>query len=287
MNNWYVYYEGNKDYKGSSLRLILGNIFVLVTLVAALSYHASVVVLIGLFFLTNSIINLFFYYFGERTAQKQISTSLTPLSVGFALRCTFQKITATVGENLQSILIGNLFGFANLALFQIALAIMNTFSGLMGAFASTYAPLLIKYKKIAHGRVLFLHIVLGLTLWGSSLLLIKFFFTPIYGPAYAQSILIAYLISGMILLLPVRHYITSYYTFDDKNGLIIAVNTVATFGSIATLLMLKNSGFVLSSVCATYVNFMASTIPLILIFLLRRTAVSVCTTNFLSKFPRG
>lgn len=243
-NNWYVYYEGNLDFYSSTIRIVVTNIAVLLGLLAGLKLELPLIGLVTIYFGINAILNNLFYF--ERRRHVKHSEHPSTLNIPYALRCTIQKFTTTLGENLQAIAVASLFGFANLAIYQVSQTFVNAFSGLTAALSSTYFPLLLKYKHLNHIRIVVLHILLGLGFWLIYLATIKLLFAPLYGVKYQDSINLAHIFSYLVIIQPLRLYFVNYFSAKDKNNIVIVSNVAASLIALGVFFASRETNFALA-----------------------------------------
>ncbi len=265
-NNWYIYYEGKLNFTGSTIRLIALNLVLLTGMVAGLKAGLNLIALVTLYFGINAGLNLWFYHEGKQQAKPHKGPS--KLSLSYALRCTLQKFTVTLGENIQAIAVSALFGFASLAIYQVAQSFVNAFVGLTGALSATYFPLLVKYRRLNHGLIVVQHFVIGAAFWVIYLFAVKFLFAPLYGVKYHEAIELAHRLSWIVIILPLRVYLNNFFSIRDQNHYVIIVNFIASFCALGLFVATRNQGFFLAATLYLYsVNFLMA-IPLLITYLM-------------------
>lgn len=263
-NNWYLYYEGKLNFRASTIRLVGLNLVVLAAMVIALKSNITIVGLVALYFGLNALLTSGLYLEGKRTVSS--SKEKTKLSLNYAWRCTVQKFTTTLAENVQAIVLSAVFGFANLAIYQVAQSFVNAFVGLMGALGSTYFPLLFKYKRLNHGLIVVQHIVLGLGFFLIYWVALTFIFAPLYGAKYADSILLGHKLGFIVIIIPLRIYLCNFFSSQDRNGVVTVTNLFASAVALLLFFSVKSAGFFPAAVVYLYTLNGLMVLPLLIIY---------------------
>lgn len=274
-NSWYVYYEGRLQFHPATLRIILLNVVLLAAMTLGLVFHLSLVGLITIYFGLNAAMTIAFFLGGRRTVKT--APDKNRLNLPYAFRCTLQKFTTTGGENIQMLTMSFVFGFTYLAIYQVAQSFVNIFNGLTSALSATYFPLLLKYKKLNHGFILIQNLGLGILFWIVYLAAVTFIFPPLYGAKYSEAVLLAKNLSFIMILVPLRHYLTSFFTARDRNTLITVTNLGANILALLLFLVCKDYGFFAAATVYLYTLNIGVTVPLLIAYLL--------TLSYKSKTP--
>lgn len=264
-NSWYVYYEAKLNFHTPTLRLIAANLVLLIVMVIGLKIRLNLVGLVLIYYGLNAIMNFLFFWEGSRRVKSKLGES--KLDLRYAIRCSIQKFTITFGENIQAIAVSALFGFANLAIYQVAQSFVNVFNGLTAALSATYFPLILKYRQLNHPLILVQNLALGVVFWVIYLGAIKFLFTPLYGFKYQEATELAYRLSLIILVTPLRLYLINYFSARDRNHIIITTNLVASAIALGLFFMSKSMGFYQAAVIYLYVLNYLMMLPLLGIYL--------------------
>ncbi len=259
-NNWYIYYEGKLDFRSSTVRLVVFNCVLLIAMVLSLKAALPLAGLIAVYFGLSALMSSVLFWEGKQTVTS--TKTKNKLNLNYAFRCTLQKFTTTIGENIQAIAISWLFGFASLAIYQVAQSFVNAFVGLMGALGSTYFPLLLKYKRLNHKTIIIQHLMLGLGFWVIYLLALRWLFGPLYGVKYEDAISLAHRLSFIVFLLPLRVYLTNFFSARDQNHLVTATNLVASVLALSIFYLMRHVGFSQAAVIYLYTLNLAMTITL-------------------------
>ncbi len=260
-NNWYLYYEGKLNFRSSTLRLIAANLILLIGILIGLKNGFNLVGLVLLYFGLNATLTVYFYLEGKKKVTSPVTIS--KLNINYAIRCTIQKFTGTLGENIQSVAVSTLFGFANLAIYQVAQSFVNAFVGLTGALSATYFPLLVKYKRFNHTLIVIQHIIIGIIFWLGYLVAVRFLFTPLYGIKYHESIELAHRLSFIVIVLPLRVYLCNFLSVQDRNQFVIGTNLVASAIALSLFYVVKNQGFFPAAILYLYSLNLLMVLPLL------------------------
>lgn len=270
LNTWYVFYEGRSQFFPVAWRTIALNGVVTISLLTALFLQADLVILLflflGIFTMANS---YFFYEVYRKIASTPGNTEGPALDVRYGFYVTLQKFVFSLTENLPTILIAFFFGFEMLAVFQISFFFISAISGFLSGLSATYLPRLFRYSKLSHGRIIAQHLVLGIFLFVCVRVGIELLFLPLYGDSYRESFLIVKNFSYLILLLPLKTFLLSYFTVREKNMFMVFLILLAHMFSIIALIMTQGLSFSASVTWYLYVLNGVLTFPLMLLYVYR------------------
>lgn len=238
-NGWIAYYEGRLNFHAPTKRILLLNALLALFLLAGLWKHWPLPALVVGYYLVNASLTTAFY----REVRKRIRDKV-PKNVDLKAGAlyTLQKFSSTVPDTAQPFVISTLFGYGALGIFMVAYTLANSASGLMGALAATYFPLLIKYARLSHLRIVLQNVVLGVLLAGAYWLFITVFFIPLYGMQFLDSFYLAQYFTGMVALLPLRLYLTNYFTAQTSGKIVTIANLVAFSIAIINFFLLTDFG---------------------------------------------
>lgn len=254
-NGWYAFYEGQLDFKSSTKRVLITNGLVALVILFGLWKHWPLPLLIGIYFAVNAALTVFFY----TEVRKKIHEPLPEkMDVKTGVLYTLQKSSSTLPETIQPFVIATLAGYGTLGIFAIAYTLVNSASGLVGALSATYFPLLMKYTKLWHRRIILQNLVLGILLAGAYWLFVKLFFLPLYGSNFLDSFYLALYFAGAVALLPLQFYFTNYFTAQTLPRLVIGANIVSYIVGLGVFLLLRNVGLTASLVGYVYATELAS-----------------------------
>lgn len=233
-NNWYVFYESKLDFRSTTIRIIFSSIVVSLVTALIVILGGGAVWIIVTYLGMQAIFGWTYFYEAAKNISGQARGAALDLKYGIA--CTVQKFTnTTMNENLPTLVITASYGFQNLAVFQIAYFCFASISGLFGAFASTYLPLLFKYQEIEVRRAIFQNLALGVGFALVYFFAVWILFLPIFGIAYQSSFSLALVFSAFIPLIPVKIFLSSYFSSRNKNGFISV--TYALSGLVSGFLL--------------------------------------------------
>lgn len=270
MNTWYVFYEGHSQFFSVAWRTIVLNGAVTASLLIALFLQANLAVLLllylGIFTLANS---FFFFEVFKKVRSTPWNGQRDALDLRYGFSVSLQKFLFSLAENLPAFLISFVFGFERLAVFQIAFFFINAVSGFLNGLSATYLPQLFRYTKLSHGRIMIQHLGIGILLFVCFRVSVEWFFLPLYGESYRESFLIVKDLSFLILLLPLKTFLVSFFTVKNKNVFIMWVFLLANILSTIALFVTHDVSFSVSVTGYLYVLNGALILPLLLSYVYR------------------
>lgn len=265
-NTWYVYYEARSHFSAVSMRVILTSVLTTGALVGSLYFHASLFTIVGVYLFIGTLSNWFFFFqVRKRIIREKVKTS--SLDIGYGLSVTAQKFVLSLTENLPALAIASLFGFAPLAIFQIAYFVINAVAGFLNGLSATYLPLLFRATALNYWKVLFQNLFLGVILFFILRLFLSIFFLPLYGIRYQESLVIANGLSFLVMLFPLKIFLSNFLTVKKKNFLLSAVFLMANALSLFVLYLTRNLTFSASVCFYMYTLHFALLIPLLMFYM--------------------
>jgi len=249
-NGWYAYYEGQRDFRSTTKRILLTNGLIALLLLFGLWQDWSLPALVVSYFLVNAVLTVFFY----QEVRKRIDND-TPahVDVKAGVLYTLQKSSSTLPDTVHPLVVSSLYGFGTLGIFMIAYTLVNSASGLISALSATYFPLLLKYKKLVHGKIVLQNMALGLVLAAGYTIFVTYLFAPLYGERFLESFRLAQYFSSAVALIPLKLYFASYFTAHNEPGLVIRANLASYATALAVFLLLGVVG-VTGSLVGYYVT---------------------------------
>lgn len=214
---WIIPYDNKLQFRAHALRTIITNIVLTAGLVSGLLFGAGLTTLILIYLTVNILLNWLFLY----EVLRGIEEGSSELDKKYGLIVSFQKFVYGLSNNVPALLVSYFFGFHFLAIFYIANAFLNFLSGFISSLSNLYVPLLFKYNRIAYGKILVQNLLLGLVFFLFGLVFLKLFFLLLYGKDYQDSLSLAYLFSGLLILLPLRIFLVNFFTAREKNDYVI------------------------------------------------------------------
>jgi O-antigen/teichoic acid export membrane protein len=248
-NGWYTYYEGNLDFRSPTKRVLLTNGLVALVILLGLFQHWSLAVLVGSYFLINAVLSVFFYLEVKKKIREPAPKNV---DVKNGVFYTLQKSSSALPQTIQPLIISSFFGYGTLGVFMIAYTLVNSASGLVGALSATYFPLLMKYTKLWHRRIIFQNLVLGILLAGAYWVFVKLLFVPLYGANFLDSYSLARYFAVAVALLPLQLYFQNYFTANTRPGLIVGANLASFAVALAVFLGLRGTGITQSLIGYVY-----------------------------------
>lgn len=267
LNTWYTYYEGRKEFFSVSWRAILIPFITLVGILIGLLTDMGLMALVAIYFGTAIALSLIFLW---EVAKKNPGRALSEaiLDVPYGLAVTVQKFVYGLSELLPPILVGIVFGYDDLAFFQIAFFLFSAVSGYMGALAAMYYPKFFEGTSLKGTRMITHNLLGGLLIALGMSVFLWLFFPLLYSDEYALSMHIAWTWVPLSLLLPLKSYLLTYFTAQKRNRLLIMTYLAANVFSFSIFLMTKNYGLLLSASVYIASLTLTTTLPLTLAYFL-------------------
>jgi O-antigen/teichoic acid export membrane protein len=247
-NTWYVFFEGKTLFRDASLRIILSNIILAVSMFGALYFKANLFFVVLTFLFVNAVMNWVYYY----EISKKSTEFSDKIDMKYGLNCTIQKFTYSFSDSVPVLVISFIFGFQHLAIYQIAYFLIALVIGFISALSATYVPLLFKYKKINYFKIVWQNLAMGIIFFVGFVIFIRIFFFVFYSRSYQESYDLAMMISFIIILIPLRLFLVNYLTSISKNKIVILSNIFANLASLGVLFIIKGTGFQFSALVYVY-----------------------------------
>lgn len=262
-NTWNIYYDGKSLFKESSIRTILLYILLHAFLAGGLLLGANALGLILIYLLVH--ISVFVYYFFE--VRKKIKDhSDNSIDIKFGINSSIQRFVFSLSSNLPPVAISALFGLEAVALYYIGFYMINAGSSLMGMLGYLYIPALFRGEKINYKNVIFQNLIVGFLFWIAFIIFIKYFFILMYGTGYIESQKLAFAFSFLITLMPLKVFLMNFFLTGKKNWTIITIVSIANIFALGLLYLVKDFGFVPSSIVYVYILELAVIFPLLFIY---------------------
>lgn len=265
-NTWYAYYEGQKNFFAVTWRTLLITLCTFGGIWMALWLQADVAVLLSIYFGVTIIFSLWFI--GEIAFELRKNTYLKsyPLDTRYGLAVTVQKFVYSLSETLPILVIGSLFGYQELALFQIAFFLFSSLSGYMGALIALYLPHLFAGISPKGKKVLLYNFISGVITMSLLAVFLFFIFPLLYDQTYALSRTLSWYLLPIALLLPLKNYLLSYFTTQSKNAPLIIIYAGANLLAFFGVWILQSSGVLVAG--AAYLSLLtgAVTVPLVIMY---------------------
>ncbi len=230
LNTWYVFYEGRQDFFSVAWRALFAVVVNFLALWIALLFDASLTMLIAVYFATGIITSAVFCFEIWLKTKKKLP-SVPPLSedkldARYGLAATAQKLIFNASETLPLMTIGSVYGFAEVAIFQVAFFVYSSISGYIGALIAMYLPRLFSGTRLERGKMITHNLLSGLLIAGGMALFLVVLFPFLFGDGYRESVRIAWYLLPIVVLLPLKSYLTSYFTANQRLVLTIVTYVI-------------------------------------------------------------
>jgi O-antigen/teichoic acid export membrane protein len=262
-NTWNIYYDGKSLFKEGSLRNIVLYICLYIFLISGLLLKFNVVGLVLTYLLVH--ILLFCFYFIEILKKIKDRTN-DYVDFKFGVNSSIQRFVFSLSNNVPPLAISVLFGVQAVAIYYIGYYIINACSSLMGMLGYLYIPALFRGEKLNHKNIILQNLAIGVVFWIAFLILIEYFFLFMYGPGYVESQKLAFSLSFLMFLVPLKIFLTNFFLTGKKNWTIITIVSIANVLSLASLYFAKDHGFSISVVVYIYALELMTIIPLLFIY---------------------
>lgn len=264
-NTWTAFYEGKLMFRSASVRIICINVITTAGLISGLWMNFNSLQMIAIYLGTSLFFHWIFYF---EITKKIKNKTKKYLDRKYGLYVSGQKFVFSLSGNIPPLAISYLFGFEFLAIYHITYYVIGTVSSFMGALASLYMPLLFKDLKLNYWRIVFQNIGMGLVFLVVFVIFVKLFFIMLYGDEYSESVELAYYISFLLVLVPLRIFLINFFTAKKKNGLITLIFIVANIVSFLVFYATKNAGFIPSVSIYLYLLQLLVVVPLLIYYFL-------------------
>lgn len=278
-NTWYVFFEGRSLFKPVTSRMVIQSLLTSAAILFGLYLKLNLLWLVLIFLGFNSVFN-WVYYWEIANKCKRLKE---PLDMKYGLACTLQKFAFSLTGSLPPIIISFLYEFETVAVYQIAYLTITQISSFLTTLSATYLPLLFKYEKLRHKKIIFLNLFAGSAIFFLFVIFIKIFFLPIFGVQYTESYKIALIFSILILVLPLRVYLINFFTAHNNNRLIIISYTLANILGPILFYLTKNFGFKISIAIYFYTTNLFFLLPMALSYFFQNLKKDSKTTEEATK----
>lgn len=262
-NTWYVFYEGHKEFFSVSWRSILVSGISFLVLWIVLSKEASLVALIATYFLTGMFLSAGFlieiWLRSSKDASTQFISVENALDIYYGFSVTGQKFVFSISETLPLIMIGFYYGFAEVAVFQVAFFMYSSVSGYVGAITSMYLPKFFSGIHLDEWRMVSYNLLSGTFIIFGISLFIWIAFPLLFDNRYTSSAEIVWLLLPAVLLLPLKSYLATHFTANKKVSVVTIVYALANVAAVSAF-VLTQGVFEASTAGAFYVNIFVATV---------------------------
>lgn len=225
LNTWYVFYEGRQDFFSVAWRALLASGVGFVALWAALLLEVSLTTIVTVYFATGILLSAGFSTEIWLRSKRGPSVASAPtgdaLDIRYGLSVTGQKFVFNASETLPLMAIGSVYGFAEVAVFQVAFFVYSCISGYIGALIAMYLPRLFSGTRLEKGKMITHNLLSGALIAGGMGIFLVVVFPLLFGDGYHESIRIAWCLLPAVILLPLKSYLTSYFTANHRLLLLV------------------------------------------------------------------
>jgi len=258
-NTWTSYYDGKSLFKEVSFRMIVINVFLSILLISGILLKFNAFGLIAIYLLVNIVFFILFYIEVYQKIENKTSDSI---DVKFGIETSIQKLILGLSGNVPPIIIAYLFGIEPVAIYYIANYLIVAASAFMGTMTYLYIPTLFKNLKLNHKNIILQNFAVGIFLWICFIIFLKFLFIIMYGTDYNESLQLAYKISFVIILVPFKNYLITFFMTQKRNWLLINTVGIANLIAVLVLFLLRNQGHLTSVSYYIYAIEILTSIPL-------------------------
>lgn len=253
---------GRQDFRRAALFGILQNVLPTLSVLTALLLKAPLILLVAIYFLINAITIYNLYW---RTQKLVTNNIIDPITNHLGKHLSIIGIISTIAGRLDSIIIFQLLGGAQLAIFSLATALPDMIRGSLKHVTSLATPKFAQKTKEemkiavwSKTRIVFLLTALSSIIY---ILTAPFIFKLLF-PLYTDSILYSqvYSLTLMTSLLVASAYFDAQAAVKERYILNIVINGTAIITTIAGIYWFGLWGAILARLLTRIVNVSLSAI---------------------------
>lgn len=275
-NTWNIYYDGKSLFKEGSLRMVILYIFLNLSLIGGILLNFNALGLVVTYLLVH--ILLYGYYFFE-LLKKITNRKDDHIDFKFGINSSIQRFVFSLSSNIPPLIISVLFGIEAVAIYYIGYYMISAGSSLMGMLGYLYVPALFRGEKINYKKALLQNIFVGIFFWFGFLVFIEYFFTLMYGIGYIESQKLAFSFSLLMVIVPLKIFLMTFFLTGKKNWTIITIVSIANILSLGILYFVRQYGFSTSIVVYTYALELMTVFPLLFIYIRDNMNVFLIKSN--------
>lgn len=273
LNTWYVFYEGRQDFFSVAWRALVVATISFFVLWFLLFIGAPLSLLVGWYFLIGILSSLIFVIEiwwkvkKQNLEKKPVADSTLDVRFGFVV--TIQKFVFNASETLPFMIIGSIYGLAEVAIFQVAYFIYSVASSYIGALVSMYLPKLFLGVSLQRKKVITYNLFSGaIAAFGASIFLL-IFFPLFFTQEYKQSLFIAWLLVPVLVLLPLRSYLANYLTANKRVSLLISIYFLGNLIAVGMFWILQSYGVAVAGSIYVWTLVLTTTICMLVDYLIQ------------------
>lgn len=263
LNTWNVYYDGKSAFAESAWRYIVLNILLTGSLILGLFLRVGLFGLVILFLLVNLVcFSLFFNGVVKKIRDRKDNV----IDLKFGILVSIQRFVLGLSSTLPVFVISHMFGVESVAIYYIATYFIGALFAFFGTIFYLYIPALFRKDKLYHRNILLQNVVIGIFGWVAFIIFLKLFFRLLYGEGYDQSLSLAYSISLLLLFIPLKTYLFSFFMTRKRNWLLIIAVCFANAVSFVLFYSVRDWGFSSGVVVYLYAIELLTTLPLLFVY---------------------
>lgn len=251
---------GKQDFRRSTYYWLYTNLFSTLVIITTLYFVNNIIYIVLAYFLSNTLANLFFYFYIIKKYKPNEKTEVHTLKYGKHL--SFLNVLETTAQQIDRILIFQFIGSAELAIYSLAMALPEQIRGGLKsisriAFTKFSKKSIYELKKsIPYKSVIFgVLIIIIILLYIPTAPIFYNLFFPQYGEAIFYSQIISITLLGVVGTLPQ----TALQASRKTKELYIGNISTSIFQIIANVIMISQFG-IFGTVFARILSKLFSTI---------------------------
>ncbi len=230
-NSWYAFYYGNKKFHSVETKTTFSSLLIFAMLSIGLWLKFSVVWLLFWYIFGTSAFS-WIYFFQAKKKYGNKGSGVIPIK--YAISITFQKFIVGLSENLPILIIGIWFGLKETASYQLAYLPLSMAAGYLNGLFNIKLPFMNDNTRIEVFSALLQNLAIGFIIYGGLTFFLYFCFLPIYGKDYNEALFLAWRLSFLTFIFPLKTHLTNLLSVANKNMHIVYSHIFAN--SLALLL---------------------------------------------------
>jgi O-antigen/teichoic acid export membrane protein len=262
-NSWYAFYYGNKKFHSVETKTTFSSLFIFAILSIGLFLKFSVMWLLFSYILGTSAFS-WIYFFQAKKKYGIKGSGVIPTK--YAISITIQKFIVGLSENLPIFIIGIWFGFKETASYQLAYLPLSMAAGYLSGLFNIKLPFMNDNTRIEVFSTLLQNLAIGFIIYGGLTFFLYFFFLPIYGKEYNEALFLAWRLSFLTFLFPLKTHLTNLLSMANKNLHIVYSHIFANSLTLLLSFFLFKTFAFTNAVCCYIYTLNISTVALLLVY---------------------
>ncbi len=263
--NYPSFLQGSKKFRENTYFLIIKTIFIAAVSIISILITKNILVLLLVYLASNAFINFVLYFFTRPKLTQEISQEIIDKYTNYAKHTSIQNFLTNIATRLDSIIIFQQLGAAELAIYTIANIIPHQIKGSLKNISSLILPKFAKYNNIEDikeiilrkGILLFLVLCVIMVLYVLLVPFLYHFLFPKYEEAIFLSQLSALAFPAFILFLPMGA-LKSQMKKKELYILNIISNVISIVLTVVLILLYGVLGAILAKILYRYINAFVS-----------------------------